>query len=155
MTFKSAIRTWSNARGEGKLFSLDLCDESGEIRATAFKEQVDKFYDYIEVLNSAEVSQSSFEIVLGLQVDKVYFISKCILKVANKQFTTIKNDYEMTFTNDTLLQDCPDDDTSVPKMAYNFVPIDQVASHDAGGVIGECQSLLIAAIFFLLAQMLL
>lgn len=65
MAFKSAIRTWSNARGEGKLFSMDLCDESGEIRATAFKEQVDKFYDYIEVLNSVEVSQSSFAIVLG------------------------------------------------------------------------------------------
>lgn len=48
---KPPIRTWSNARGEGKLFSMDLCDESGEIRATAFKEQCDKFYDMIEVLN--------------------------------------------------------------------------------------------------------
>lgn len=74
-------------------------------------------------------------------MDKVYFISKCILKVANKQFTTIKNDYEMTFTNDTVLQDCPDDDARVPKVAYNFVSIDQVTSHDAGGVVGEGQLL--------------
>lgn len=49
VTSKSPVRQWSNARGEGKLFSIDLADESGEIRATAFKEQCDKFYDMIEV----------------------------------------------------------------------------------------------------------
>ena len=46
---KSDIRTWNNARGEGKLFSMDLCDDSGEIRATAFKNECDKFYDMIQV----------------------------------------------------------------------------------------------------------
>lgn len=47
---KSAIRTWSNAKGEGKLFSMDLCDDSGEIRATAFRNECEKFYDMIQVL---------------------------------------------------------------------------------------------------------
>lgn len=46
---KSAIRTWSNARGEGKLFSCDLCDESGEIRLTGFNTMVDKYYEYMQV----------------------------------------------------------------------------------------------------------
>lgn len=55
VTSKSPIRQWSNARGEGKLFSMDLTDESGEIRATAFKEQCDKFYDMIEVNMSTEL----------------------------------------------------------------------------------------------------
>lgn len=50
VTNKSNIRTWSNSRGEGKLFSIDLLDESGEIRLTGFKDMVDKFYDYIQVL---------------------------------------------------------------------------------------------------------
>lgn len=49
MTNKSAIRTWNNARGEGKLFSMDLLDESGEIRATAFNAECDRFYDLVEV----------------------------------------------------------------------------------------------------------
>lgn len=49
VTNKSAIRTWSNSRGEGKLFSMDLADESGEIRATVFRDLVDKYYDMIEV----------------------------------------------------------------------------------------------------------
>ena len=49
VTQKSAIRTWSNSKGEGKLFSMNLLDESGEIRATAFKDECDKYYDMIEV----------------------------------------------------------------------------------------------------------
>lgn len=43
------MRTWSNSRGEGKLFSMNLVDESGEIKATAFKEQADKYFDMVEV----------------------------------------------------------------------------------------------------------
>ena len=47
---KSDIRTWSNARGDGKLFSVDLKDDTGEIiRATCFNAEVDKFYPIIEV----------------------------------------------------------------------------------------------------------
>ena len=40
VTSKSDIRTWNNAKGSGKLFSMDLMDESGEIRAIAFNDQV-------------------------------------------------------------------------------------------------------------------
>ena len=49
VTQKSSIRTWSNSRGEGRLFSVNFLDESGEIRATGFNEAVDKFYDMLEV----------------------------------------------------------------------------------------------------------
>lgn len=49
VTAKSPIRTWSNQKGEGKLFSMDLMDESGQIRVTGFRDSVDKFYEMIEV----------------------------------------------------------------------------------------------------------
>lgn len=49
VTSKTNIRTWSNARGEGKLFSMDLMDESGEIRATCFNDACDKYYEMIQV----------------------------------------------------------------------------------------------------------
>lgn len=52
VTAKAPIRHWSNAKGEGKLFSMDLMDESGQIRVTAFRDLVDKFYDIIEVIYS-------------------------------------------------------------------------------------------------------
>ena len=71
VTKKMDIRTWSNARGEGKLFCVHLIDESGEIKATAFNEQCDKFYDMLEE-------------------NKVYYISQAQLKTANKQYSSLK-----------------------------------------------------------------
>lgn len=62
MTNKSAVQTWSNSRGEGKLFRLDLVDGSGEIRLTAFEEQVDKFYDYIQVFSKKIIQNSNTKI---------------------------------------------------------------------------------------------
>ena len=49
VTSKGDVRTWNKSTGSGKLFSMDLMDESGAIRVTAFKEMCDKFYDYAEV----------------------------------------------------------------------------------------------------------
>ena len=46
---KSAIKKWSNSRGDGTLFSMTLLDNSGEIKATAFRDQVDKYYDMLEM----------------------------------------------------------------------------------------------------------
>ncbi|XP_061716011.1 replication protein A 70 kDa DNA-binding subunit [Cydia pomonella] len=121
---KSPIRTWSNAKGEGKLFSMDLCDESGEIRATAFRNEVDRFYDM-------------------LQVDKVYYISRCQLKTANKQYTSLKNDYEMTFSADTVISECMEDASSVPTIKYDFVPINEIGNKNTDSlldVIGVCRA---------------
>lgn len=49
VTMKSGVREWSNARGKGKLFSVDLTDQSGKIRLTGFNDAVDKYYDRLEV----------------------------------------------------------------------------------------------------------
>ncbi|CAB1428210.1 unnamed protein product, partial [Pleuronectes platessa] len=48
VTNKNSIRTWNNSRGEGKLFSFEIMDESGEIRVTAFNKEVDKFFSLVE-----------------------------------------------------------------------------------------------------------
>ncbi|XP_011811697.1 PREDICTED: replication protein A 70 kDa DNA-binding subunit [Colobus angolensis palliatus] len=123
VTNKSQIRTWSNSRGEGKLFSLELVDESGEIRATAFNEQVDKFFPLIEV-------------------NKVYYFSKGTLKIANKQFTAVKNDYEMTFNNETSILPC-EDDHHLPTVQFDFTGIDDLESKSKDSlvdIIGICKS---------------
>lgn len=123
VTNKSPLRTWSNSKGEGKVFSVDLLDESAEIRLTFFRDLVDKFYDYI-------------------QVDKVYHISKCQLKPANKQYSSLKNDYEMTAHSETVIElvDEPGDD--LPQIRYNFTPIDGIAEIEPNNtidVIGVCK----------------
>ncbi len=59
MTQKRAIKQWTNSHGDGSLFSLNLLDESGEIRATAFKNEAVKFHDLIEVNKVSVVSLRS------------------------------------------------------------------------------------------------
>lgn len=71
------------------------------------------------------------------QVDKVYFISKCTLKPANKQYSTLKNDYEMTFNNDTIVEECEEVSDSIPNIQYNFVPIAQLANMESNTVVGN------------------
>uniref|UniRef100_A0A4W6BQ56 Replication protein A subunit n=1 Tax=Lates calcarifer TaxID=8187 RepID=A0A4W6BQ56_LATCA len=123
VTNKSTIRTWSNSRGDGKLFSMEVVDESGEIRVTGFNQEVDKFYTLIEV-------------------GKVYYISKCSLKIANKQYTSVKNDYEMTFSGESTVIPC-DDSCDVPMVQCDFVSISDLENRDKDAiidVIGVCKS---------------
>ena len=123
VTNKSQIRTWSNSRGKGKLFSIELVDETGEIRATAFNEQVNKFFPLIEV-------------------NKVYYFSKGTLKIANKQFSAVKNDYEMTFNNETSVLLC-EDDRNLPTVQFDFTGIGDLESKAKDSlvdIIGICKS---------------
>ncbi|KAM3934090.1 replication protein A 70 kDa DNA-binding subunit [Leptodactylus fuscus] len=123
VTNKGQIRTWSNSRGEGKLFSIEMVDESGEIRATAFNDQADKFFSLIEV-------------------NKVYYFSKGTLKIANKQYTAVKNDYEMTFNSETSVIPC-DDSSDVPTVQFEFVPISELENKNKDtllDIIGVCKS---------------
>jgi replication factor A1 len=85
-TSKSAIKTWHRNNSEGKLFSVNLLDDSGEIRATGFNDQCDMLYDLF-------------------QEGSVYYISSpCRVQIAKKQFSNLPNDYELTFDRDTVVE---------------------------------------------------
>lgn len=123
VTNKSNIRTWSNSRGDGKLFSMEVVDESGEIRLTGFNQEVDKFFSLVEV-------------------GKVYYVSKCSLKIANKQYTSVKNDYEMTLNGESTIIPC-EDSADVPVVQCDFVSIADLESREKDAiidVIGVCKS---------------
>lgn len=123
VTNKSSIRNWSNSRGEGKLFSFETVDSSGEIRITAFNNEVDKFFPLLEQ-------------------GRVYYISKAILKVANKQYTAVKNDYEMTLTAQSSIVPSNDRNEDVPAVHCDFVPIAELESREKDSlvdVIGVCK----------------
>ena len=88
---KGDMRTWRNSRGEGRLFSIDLIDRDGTlIQATAFNEQADKFHAMLEP-------------------EQVYTFMNGSIKLANKKFTSIKNDYCLSFDYSTVVEKCPDD----------------------------------------------
>lgn len=109
VTMKSDIKTWHKATGEGKLFSVNLLDESSEIKATAFNDQCDAFYDL-------------------LQEGSVYYISTpCRVSLAKKQFTNLPNDNELIFERDTLIEKAEDQD-NVPQVRFNFCSIQELQS---------------------------
>jgi replication factor A1 len=82
VTQKSEVKNWSNQRGEGKLFSVILMDDTGEIKATGFNRAVDELYD---------------KLVEG----KVYLISRARVGLAKKRFSHLQNDYEVSFEANT------------------------------------------------------
>ncbi|KAF7726530.1 Replication factor A protein 1 [Apophysomyces ossiformis] len=115
VTQKSEIKHWHNARSDGKLFSVNLLDKSGEIKGTAFNDQVDRLYHILEE-------------------GKVYYISKARVSMAKKQFSTLDNEYELSFDNGTEIEVCSDEVT-VPKMSFNFVKIADIDNHEKGSTI--------------------
>lgn len=107
VTSKSDIKTWHKPTGEGKLFSVNLLDESGEIKATGFNDQCDAFYDV-------------------LQEGSVYYISSpCRVQLAKKQFSNLPNDYEITFERDTRIEKA-EDQSNVPQVRFNFCTIQEL-----------------------------
>ena len=103
-TSKSEIKTWHNRNGEGKLFSANFLDESGEIRATGFNDQCDMLYDLIQEGN-------------------VYYISSpARVQIAKKQFSNLNNDYEITFERETVVEKAEEQD-GVPQVRFNFTGI--------------------------------
>jgi len=107
VTAKSEMKQWSNERGSGQLFSVDLLDaHGGQIRATMFKDAAEKWFPV-------------------LQVNKVYTISKGTLKVANRRFSTLNSDYELTLGTDAEIRQV-EDDQNIGQQSYNFVKLDKL-----------------------------
>ncbi len=107
VTNKGDIKRWSNAKGEGTLFSIDMLDEhGGEIRAAFFKDACEKFYPVLEQ-------------------GRVYTFSNGRLKVAQKQFSSIRNEYEITFGADAEINEASDDG-GIQKAVYSFKKINQL-----------------------------
>jgi len=91
VTKKYDIKKWNNARGTGELFTVDLVDADGtQIQGTFFNQQVQKFYP-------------------GIKENKVYVVSSGAIKLANKKFTSIPNDFCISFYDDTEFVEVAED----------------------------------------------
>jgi len=103
-----------------------------QIQATMFNDAARKFYD---------------KFVMG----KVYYISKGSLKVANKQYKTVANDYEMTLNENSEVEEVANEAAFVPETKFNFVPIDQLGPYvNKSELVGECWSEVMLPLFVLL-----
>lgn len=115
ITNKSEIRTWSNAKGEGSLFSVVVLDSSGtDVKCTFFKEAVDKFYNLLEE-------------------GRVYTFSGGRLKVANMQYNTCKSQFEITFDQNSEIH--LQDDAEDIQESYDFVKIAALSEMEPSGFV--------------------
>jgi replication factor A1 len=98
---KTQLSHWSKPQSEGALFSVTLKDKGGnEIRGTFFKAEADKFYPILEL-------------------NKVYTITGGRIRQANKRFSSVANDYEITFDSNTRFDEVADDGL-IGGRVYNF-----------------------------------
>eukprot|EP00055_Hartaetosiga_balthica_P006628 m.21174 g.21174 ORF g.21174 m.21174 type:complete len:599 (-) comp5330_c0_seq1:2074-3870(-) len=98
---KPVRREWNNQNGHGCLFSVDLVDNSGAIRATSFKETCDRLLPLFEQ-------------------GQVYLIKGGTLKLANPRFNTLGNEYEMTFDSNTTVTLDTSHTAEIPQQKFNF-----------------------------------
>jgi len=113
VTNKTNVRNYSNVKGEGKVFSFDVCDQTGEIRISAFNAEVDRFYDL-------------------LKKDKIYYIYQGTVKNANKNFNRLNNEYEISLGQGSIIELCDNFvDIEVPKVRFDFITLSLLNAQNA------------------------
>lgn len=115
VSYKGDIRTWSNSKGEGKLFNVNFLDESDEIRATAFNEMAEKFVNLLEE-------------------GKVYYVTKARIQQAKPKFSHLSHPYELSLDKDTEITECFDT-SDVPKINYNFAKLDAIQNLEKDAIV--------------------
>eukprot|EP00347_Sterkiella_histriomuscorum_P012018 403370207 len=113
---KGQKKEWRNAKGEGVLLNADLIDHEGtQIQATFFGEAAHK-YDQM------------------LHENHVYLFSNGQVKIANKKFTSIKNDHCLTFDQNAEISEVQDDN-QIKSQGFSFVTLRNIEKVMAGQAI--------------------
>ncbi|XP_017055187.1 LOW QUALITY PROTEIN: replication protein A 70 kDa DNA-binding subunit-like [Drosophila ficusphila] len=121
VTWKSEITPYHNDNKTGKVFLMNLLDESGQITGVVFDDLCDTFYNQIQAGN-------------------VYLFSCFEMIRAIKGFKVVDNPHEILFLDNTSVKLC----AGVPnirKIIYNFVPLDKISrtpNLEPVDVIGIC-----------------
>ncbi|KAJ2476184.1 Replication factor A protein 1, partial [Coemansia sp. RSA 2320] len=115
VTQKSGIKSWNKPNSQGQLFSVNLLDDSGEIRATAFTQQVERLFPLFET-------------------GKVYYVSNAQVRMAKQQFSNVNNQYELSFDENTVVEQCLEQ-ASVPQEHFDFIPLASLMKFEKNQVV--------------------
>ena len=147
---KGELRRYSNSRGEGKVFSFDLCDNAGgEVRVTGFNDV--RARAHLPGLSRArrlgftactrcanwlafggplpfgtrlQVADRFYDMV---QQGRVYTLTKASLKnKRDARFNPTNCQFEITLENQSVLEECPDD-AAIPSAIYQFTKIAHIS----------------------------
>ena len=94
-------------RNGGALLKIELVDQYGtSIEGTFFKKSAEKFAPLINE-------------------NKVYLFSDGNIKLANKKYTSVMNDFAITFEEHARISEAKDDNT-ITHVAFNFSSIERI-----------------------------
>ncbi|KAL5244715.1 hypothetical protein ACI65C_012125 [Semiaphis heraclei] len=96
-----------NAKGESKVFNVDLTDESAEIRCVAFGAMVEKFYDQFEI-------------------QKIYSISNGILKKLNTNYNRLGHEFEILLNEKSEIKQIEKYISTIKKMEFEFIKLNNL-----------------------------
>ncbi|KAF8058336.1 RPA1B [Scenedesmus sp. PABB004] len=128
---KAPPRSFAGRGGApNKVFNVELADaQGGQVQATFWREAADRYLDV-------------------LQEGKTYYFSKFTVKPANKQYATVKNDYEIHLDARTEITEAADQGGIIVSHVLDLVPIDKLPRHvgrkatvDVLGVVTACGAL--------------
>jgi replication factor A1 len=69
-----------------------------------------------------------------IEENKVYIFANGKVGLSNKRFTSIKNDYSLTFGLETEIQECGED-TNIQNNGFSFTKIDLIKDTQANSTI--------------------
>eukprot|EP00253_Pinus_taeda_P012080 PITA_12080 len=105
---KTALRQFQNQYGLGRVFGFDLFDtEGGEIHITCFNNVADYFFDKI-------------------QNENVYIVSKGNVKMANKQYNHLNNDWEILLNTTSTIEHVAGEKKHNPTVRFNIKSINDI-----------------------------
>lgn len=107
---KSDKKTWSNSRGQGQVFDFIIQDASGDIKVTAFNDEVDRFFDLIKE-------------------GEIFYLSNAKIQPVRKpEYNNTKHTYELSLMSHSIIEACKDKNSNqaIPSIEYNFVKIKDI-----------------------------
>jgi replication factor A1 len=111
---KDPVRTYTNARGQGKVTSITVMDNSvkplNQIRLTMFGDTIDMYYDL-------------------LQVKLIYIFQGLDVKPKNGKFNKTPHQCELTLRRDALVEAAPED-KKIEENLYNFEMVSVIEGYE-------------------------
>jgi replication factor A1 len=111
---KDPVRTYTNARGQGKVTSITIMDSSekplNQIRLTMFGDTIDRYYELLQ--------EKSIFIFQGLDV-----------KPKNGKFNKTAHECELTLRRDAVIEAAPED-KKIAENTYNFELVSAIEGYE-------------------------
>lgn len=133
---KYPLKSWANKTGSGNILNFELIDQSGLIRAVAFKDLADKYNDFI-------------------QQNEIYQISNGVIRFNKTLYVDASIKNEILITSDTILENITKNEETFPVKTYKLSSLREIKNKEKNEIVdvaaicwhvGELESVSIASL---------